>query len=307
MDINLERELRMACFAWVKQQTFWRGERLSGGVLRRGFNFLGERVPLAVQQGIHKPKFVEAALTLRTSFNSTYHDYFDSEGYMVYKYRGQDPNLWDNRSARLAFEANLPLLYLHGVSENPSEYLPIWPTYIVDANDSRLEFRLQFSSKIILEQAAIRPDTTPLDNPIERKYQTREVRVRLHQENFRKQVLSAYSHRCSMCRLPHQKLLEAAHITPDADEFGDPVVPNGLSLCRIHHRAFDVKYLSVNPEDLRIHVLPSLLRENEVPMFRHSIQDLEGKELVLPRLKSDSPDPIRLLEHWKHFREVADV
>jgi hypothetical protein len=52
-------------------------------------------------------------------------------------------------------------------------------------------------------------------------------------------VLAAYRHQCSLCRLKHEELLDAAHIIPDADPEGEPVVSNGLALCRLHHSAFD--------------------------------------------------------------------
>jgi hypothetical protein len=40
--------------------------------------------------------------------------------------------------------------------------------------------------------------------------------------------------------LPEAVLLDAAHIVADKDErFGQPVVPNGIPLSKIHHAAFD--------------------------------------------------------------------
>ncbi len=38
--------------------------------------------------------------------------------------------------------------------------------------------------------------------------------------------------------------LEAAHILADS-EGGTPIVPNGISLCRIHHGAFDHLILGI--------------------------------------------------------------
>jgi len=39
--------------------------------------------------------------------------------------------------------------------------------------------------------------------------------------------------------LRRQELLDAAHITPDSDAEGEPVVSNGVALCKLHHAAFD--------------------------------------------------------------------
>ena len=53
-------------------------------------------------------------------------------------------------------------------------------------------------------------------------------------------VVPAYSSQCAICRLKELRLLDAAHIVSDLDEGGgEPTVQNGLSLCAIHHRAFD--------------------------------------------------------------------
>ena len=48
-------------------------------------------------------------------------------------------------------------------------------------------------------------------------------------------------------RACHAELLDAAHIVPDADE-GEPVIPNGLALCKLHHAAFDRYFLGVRPD-----------------------------------------------------------
>jgi putative restriction endonuclease len=48
-------------------------------------------------------------------------------------------------------------------------------------------------------------------------------------------VMQAYGTRCAVCSLTHGQLLDAAHIVEDGLPKGDPVTPNGLSLCKIHH------------------------------------------------------------------------
>ncbi len=50
-----------------------------------------------------------------------------------------------------------------------------------------------------------------------------------------------------MCRLKHVDLLDAAHILSDSDG-GQPVVTNGLSLCKIHHAAYDRGIVGVRPD-----------------------------------------------------------
>ncbi len=62
-------------------------------------------------------------------------------------------------------------------------------------------------------------------------------------------MISAYRGRCSLSGLPEKRLLDAAHIIPDADEqLGQPVVPNGLPLSKIHHAAFDAYLIGIDPD-----------------------------------------------------------
>lgn len=53
--------------------------------------------------------------------------------------------------------------------------------------------------------------------------------------------------RCTICRLAHLSLLDAAHIRSDALG-GAPVVTNGMAMCKIHHAAYDGDLLSVGPD-----------------------------------------------------------
>lgn len=59
-------------------------------------------------------------------------------------------------------------------------------------------------------------------------YVAREVKQRLHQQRFRYLVLRAYRQECSICRLRHPQLLEAAHILPDRDVRGQIPSPRPI-------------------------------------------------------------------------------
>jgi len=56
--------------------------------------------------------------------------------------------------------------------------------------------------------------------------------------NFRKKVYTAYRNRCAMCGI-QLELIEAAHIVPHSHEKGSDEVVNGISLCALHHTAYD--------------------------------------------------------------------
>jgi putative restriction endonuclease len=97
-------------------------------------------------------------------------------------------------------------------------------------------------------------------------YATAAVKVRLHQHRFRELVVAAYGERCTVCRLHHAELLDAAHILEDRDVRGRPEVPNGLALCNIHHGAYDASIMGVAP-DRRIHIRADILKEIDGPML----------------------------------------
>ncbi len=73
---------------------------------------------------------------------------------------------------------------------------------------------------------------------------------------FRERVLLAYEHRCCVCgfdlRIAHLPAgLEAAHI--QWHHAGGPdIEPNGLSLCALHHKLFDLGVFTVEPTEYRV-------------------------------------------------------
>jgi len=71
----------------------------------------------------------------------------------------------------------------------------------------------------------------------------------LHQASFRDAVLAAYGGRCAISHVPEPRLLDAAHIVMDADEqFGQPIVSNGLPVTKLHHAAFDAHLIGIDPD-----------------------------------------------------------
>lgn len=81
---------------------------------------------------------------------------------------------------------------------------------------------------------------------VRREYATRAVMHRLHQVHVRRIVLKAYRNQCSICRLRPVDLLDAAYTLADRHPKGEPIVTNGLGLCKIHHLAFDATILGID-------------------------------------------------------------
>ena len=128
----------------------------------------------------------------------------------------------------------------------------VLPVYVVGDDPGGLHFTVAADDSRLarLTQADSFPSAVSYseEGELRRRYVTRAVRQRLHQQEFRERVLEAYRRQCALCRLRHPELLDAAHIIPDAEERGAPVVRNGLSLCRLHHAAYDAYLLAVRPD-----------------------------------------------------------
>jgi len=145
---------------------------------------------------------------------------------------------------------------------------------------------------------------TPPESTVERRYALRTVKQRLHQASFRQAVIAAYAGRCAVSGLPEALLLDAVHIVADKDEeLGQPVVPNGIPLSKIHHAAFDAHLIGIDP-DYRLHVSDRLLAQNDGLMLE-SLKRLSGGVIHPPRREKDLPDRDRLELRFERFKAAA--
>jgi HNH endonuclease len=85
----------------------------------------------------------------------------------------------------------------------------------------------------------------------------RWVKDRISQEAFRNDVLAHYGEKCGVCEINMSELIEAAHIIPIANQgSNDPT--NGLPLCALHHRAFDIRLFHIDPISRDIVAAPGI-------------------------------------------------
>lgn len=302
MNLDFDLRFRLTAFEHVLRLRDEGGGVVKWQQLNAGMQFDGQRYPIWNQQkGIFRPAVLResgAALTIQTAFAGPYEDRWDPQDErLVYRYRGTDPLHPDNVALRRALELQRPVLYL--VAIKPGIYDAIAPCYVTDDNPAALAFFLIADA----EEYVGGPVMDSTENWPRKAYITRAVKQRLHQQRFRSLVLTAYREQCAMCRLKHASLLEAAHILPDRDVRGNPEVPNGLSLCRIHHGAYDVGILGVDG-DYRLHLRPDVLEEHDGPILRHGLQELHGAAIILPRREGDKPRREYLAERFERFRAV---
>jgi putative restriction endonuclease len=299
---DFDERLRGAMFAYLN--------RISDNGLKdvttnelNAFEFEGDQVRLLQHmRGIRVIAGLPAALTIRTTFASQpedrpYEDVEGSDGYFRYMWRGTDPEAHDNVALRVAMNERKPLAWFVGVAAG--RFTAIYPIWLVGEEPTERRFVVAFdaisrdnwSDPVQLEH--------PEDAALRREYAESTVRRRLHQPVFRQRVLAAYNSQCALCRLRHSELLDAAHIKEDA-EGGEPVVPNGVAMCAIHHRAFDANVLGIR-SDFVIQVRRDVMSEADGPTLLHALQGLNGGSLSLPSKHAAWPSTNLLEERFERF------
>jgi putative restriction endonuclease len=307
MDYERDSLIRMAAFEHLTRL----GEihdHLTAKELSPGFIFENQRIPLInPMRGIFKPQQMQFLLSIKTVFpkvgakiwyddqREVHRQIFEGDETVDYAFMGQNPEAADNRWLREAFEKQIPIIYFLGIA--PGRYQAMLPCFVAGWDSNALKARVAFG---IFDQQTLVPPA----NALERRYALRAVKQRLHQASFREAVITAYNGRCALSGLPEPLLIDAAHIMSDKDELlGQPVVPNGIPLSKIHHAAFDAHLIGIDP-DYRLHVSDRLLGQNDGPMLE-SMKRLDGGILHLPSRLKDRPDRERLAMRFERFKAIA--
>ena len=292
MDTALENALRQQIFDWVRERA-----ELNGGFLHRDelldYHVRGARLPIIdYSRGIRNPADFTSTLSIVSTVNGPYDDTESDDGLLHYAYRKGDPFTGDNRKLRSALNTGSPIILFR--KEVKNIYTPVLPVYVVDDEPENRQFIIALD-----ESFTFLPDVRHLTTP-QREYAVRLAKQRLHQPAFRTRVLVAYESRCTVCELKHASLLDAAHIVPDGHELGAPTVSNGLSLCKIHHAAYDQNMLGVTP-DHEVRIALDLLDEIDGPMLKHGLQEMHGRHLALPSRSKDRPSRDHLAWRFEQF------
>lgn len=285
-----EQEIRLKLFDWLNVQSQLNGGVFSRKQLEKGFAINGKVITLVGPRGIWTPAGFSMPISITTAPHGRYPDKFVEDEVLLYRYMGENPSHPDNVGLRKLLKEPTPLVYFHGI--RTGKYVAVFPVFIIEDIPSKLAVRVSINPVYMVPKEG--------ENLGLRRYIYVSIKQRLHQAEFREDVLEAYDTRCTLCNLQHVELLEAAHIIPDKEDGGEPVVPNGLSLCRIHHAAYDYNIIGITPDYL-VKVREDVLEEIDGPMLKYGLQAMEGNNLILPRQKSDHPDRDRLDIRYKRF------
>ncbi len=305
---DLDARVRLAAFGFLEETKRLLGSEgsIPRSLLAEGFTFEGQRVPLIGPQGIFKPRLLpEIPLSITTvpivaGQDRPYEDMLGENGLLLYRYRGEDPRHRDNVGLRLAMQRKVPLIYFHGIV--PGLYQAAWPVYIVNDNPSTLTFTVTVDESQFAALASVPDDSD--ETELRRRYATRLFQQRLHQTAFRERVLNAYDRHCAVCRLRRDQFLEAAHILADKHPAGEPLIPNGVALCKLHHAAFDIHIIGIRP-DYTIEVRADVLNEIDGPMLIHGLQGFHGIALHVPARESWRPNRAFLEERYEIFKRAG--
>jgi len=307
MNLAGDAQVRAAAFCFLEAEVRRLGtDVLPRTLLAQGFRLGDRRVPLVGPAGIFKPAVLpEMPLSITTvpvgeGQAPPYRDVLGRDGLLRYCYRGTDPYHRDNVGLRLARERQAPLIYCHGVVAGL--YAVVWPVFIVNDSPSELMFTVSVDDRQLAGIGA--QDTEDSGTEGRRRYITRQVQQRLHQEGFRQRVLSAYRTHCAVCRLRHTELLEAAHILPDGHPHGEPIVPNGVALCKLHHAAFDANILGISP-DYGIEIRLDILEERDGPMLTHGLQGFHNRRILTPTREFLKPRREFLEQRYDLFKRAT--
>jgi putative restriction endonuclease len=246
-------------------------------------------------RGIWNPRSLHGTLSVVSNPAGPYDDRETEDGLFRYAYRAGSI-AGDNTKLRRAMELSLPIILLRTI--RPGLFLPVFPVYVVGDDAVREEFILALDEALRFIADPVHP------TPAQRRYAGRVAWERLHQPEFRVRVLHAYATRCTVCALRRPELLDAAHIISDREIGGEPVIPNGLSMCKIHHAAYDRDLLGITP-DYGVEINAELLREIDGPMLQHGLKEMHGRTISVPRRRADRPDPLRLSLRYEAFRQAS--
>lgn len=291
--------------------------------------------PLAAQRGIHKPKGSIYALSITSTNHESYAAdalHHLDDGTWVLQYCAHHKNAGEkegspvyNQALRNCLKRGLPvgvflqegpsyrclglafverfntatnMFWLHGpvlTNESQSSLSPL-------SADERRELANELGDHptadfIIDEQHGI-IDVSSNDFQDERDIQLARIVRRKQQGKFRRMLLEAYNGQCAVSGYDAEPALQAAHISSYLGPKSQ-TASNGLLLRADLHLLYDNMLLSVDPDNMRIH-LASALQNTRYEQY-------EGLTIRLPRYKDQRPSPERLAAQYADFRSTCKL
>ena len=124
-----------------------------------------------------------------------------------------------------------------------------------------------------------------------------QVERPIRSAGFRRAIMAIYNYTCAVCELniralTGESLTDAAHIIPFSVSYNDDI-RNGISLCKLHHWAFDTGLISLN-EEYCVIVSSSMCEQGPT---RWRLIELRDKLIRCPKDKQHYPAQEALAWH----------
>lgn len=224
-----------------------------------------------------------------------YADDLSSEGiFYHYPHTNRPPSADQNeiQATKAARKLNLPIFVITHNEKN-NTLRDVYLGWVADWNDGEETFLILFQSTPPEEPIKVEDQDSEEFVLFDNRVPKRGMRnVREKPLQFRFKVFQRYGAKCALCGVSVEELLEAIHIVPKS-KHGTDDPRNGLTLCVLHHKAFDVGLIGIEPESTQIKLLSSQGISKEA-------LGIEFNDLAhLPRL----PHKDALHWNWKQFQK----
>jgi putative restriction endonuclease len=225
-----------------------------------------------------------------------YNDQLTDDGYYQYSLQAGDPRRSGNKCLWQAYESKQPFIYFHAIA--PAVYKALWPCFVDSIFPEEGHARILVG--IAKPGTNIRKFEYSIPDNIESRYMVRESKVRLHQAAFRSAILDVYQNRCAVTGMVEPKLIDAAHIIPDAEVGESQLINNGIALSNLHHRAYDRGLIGIDP-DYRVYVSDRILDNDENRFVQSAFKGYDQKKLYLPKSVVSMPNKDSLAKRFEYF------
>ena len=180
-----------------------------------------------------------------------------------------------------------------------NRYFGHWDQLAYDAEMLIAKFKEKSFEDSVEESIEINLSSLPKSE--ERR---QEVVRRIHQDFFRRTVLSSYNSQCCITGLNNKALLEASHIVGwSKDEANRTNPQNGLCLNVLFHKAYDENLIGISP-DYEIFISENFFGMKLKEVDSHTKEYVMGynnRKLIMP--KRFLPDRDLLAIHFDIFKK----
>lgn len=163
-----------------------------------------------------------------------------------------------------------------------NEFANNWDEMLYESEVLLAKYQNKKVEEVALEQTEIHEIEKDILNGKVGVDVERTIKSRVNQSLFRKVVINNYSNSCTVCSLDIQNLLVASHILKWSESHPNRLNPeNGICLCNIHDRAFELGFIAINTE-YKILISKDIKNIKDVETYNSLFGRHENKSITLP-------------------------